>query len=489
MNSAAAHRKKIATSAPAAQASTATVYSSAPQNITPAARRYAIAELAIRAGVTSELRKSWRLEVEEHSTTIVLDSAGNKKIVFPTEPATNGSVAAAVKSGKTIHAGWAYPPPTALRSSVPDFVVPFVMHSDVHERAPIFAAADPETVRFNFDLPAAALHTLSRSEETIGAERDKHGRFPASASIAVKENFLDRPIVDEYGFALEQALRCLLPQWSPQRSPLRVKLSHDVDEVGIPFILRSSLAHTLLRRRPGATLQDFVSVVTGKYPIYLDSVLQLAKLSERYSLDSAFYWKATPAGTFDSGYDPTHAKIMSVFCSLSEQGFESGVHPGYDTFRAPDVLRAEVDRLRRCIGTDTLGGRQHYLRWLPETWRDWETCDLAYDSSVGFADQIGFRAGTCIPYHPWLWNEKRAAQLLEIPLLVMDRTLAHYMKLSPQQSFARVIECVEKCRTVGGVFTMLWHNEALIDPLYGDLYQRLLQHLSGAPRFDWRAHH
>jgi hypothetical protein len=60
------------------------------------------------------------------------------------------------------------------------------------------------------------------------------------------------------------------------------------------------------------------------------------------------------------------------------------------------------------------------------------------------------------------------------------------MKLSPQEGFARVLECVEKCRVVGGVFTMLWHNEALLDPIYGDLYSRLLKHLCGSARFDWR---
>jgi hypothetical protein len=178
---------------------------------------------------------------------------------------------------------------------------------------------------------------------------------------------------------------------------------------------------------------------------------------------------------------------MSALYWLKERGFESGVHPGYETFLSPQKLCGEVEILRQCIGIDELGGRQHYLRWLPETWRQWEACGLAYDSTVGFAEQIGFRAGTCIPYRPWLWEENREAKLVEIPLLVMDRTLAYYMKLSPQESLVCVIECVKKCRAVGGVFTMLWHNEALLDPVYGDLYSRLLEHLSGSGRFDWRA--
>jgi hypothetical protein len=456
-----------------------------PNVLTREARLYAIGEIFRRAGVSTPWSKTWRIEINDLSATVYLDSNGKKRIVFPVQSAPNGPHS--ILSGKTSRAGWAYPPSANLRDSIPDFVVPFVGTRQASGTSPVFAASDPETICFNFDLPAATLFTLTRAEETVSRDRDNHGRFPASASIAVKEDFLHRPIVDEYGFAFEQALQCLMPRWSSSRKPLRVKLSHDVDVLGIPFSLRSTVGHTFQRRNPRATIQDFLSLVTVRKPVYLESLAQFAQLSADYALDSAFYWKASPASENDSGYDPRNAKIMSMLNWLNERGFESGVHPGYETFRSQQKLRAEVDTLREWIANDELGGRQHYLRWLPETWRDWEACGLAYDSSVGFAERIGFRAGTCIPYRPWLWEENREANLIEIPLLVMDRTLAYYMKLSPQESFVRVLKCTEKCRAVGGVFTMLWHNEALFEPVYGDLYARLLERLSGAARFDWRA--
>ena len=39
---------------------------------------------------------------------------------------------------------------------------------------------------------------LSRYEELITKDRDQHNRFPATASVAFKAGFLDRPIVSEY---------------------------------------------------------------------------------------------------------------------------------------------------------------------------------------------------------------------------------------------------------------------------------------------------
>src|SRR3984957_20968903 len=109
-----------------------------------------------------------------------------------------------------------------------------------------------------------------------------------------------------------------------------------------------------------------------------------------------------------------------------------------------------------------MGGRQHYLRWSPHSWIDWENCGLAYDSSVGYAEQIGFKAGTCVPYRPWLFPLNRQADLIEIPLLVMDRTLLEYMTLTKRQATQSIHTVVERCGMVGGVFTILWHNDAFL---------------------------
>lgn len=113
-------------------------------------------------------------------------------------------------------------------------------------------------------------------------------------------------------------------------------------------------------------------------------------------------------------------------------------------------------------------------------------CGLAYDSTVGFADRVGFRAGTCLPYHPWLLQLDREAQLTEIPLIVMEKTLIRYMGLTPQESLEEVRSCVARCRTVGGVFTLLWHNTTLDKSEYRSLYMKMLSQLSGAEGFNWR---
>jgi uncharacterized protein DUF7033 len=454
--------------------------------LTPAARRYALKELASRAGVAAELFQSWRISVREEETLVWVEAGTEKCIRFPHVPQRFWD-RLATREYSTVRAAWMAAPPEALRRLVPDLVVPFA-----HERRadlPLFVPVDRNGIHCSLDLLASILLTLARFEEGGDADRDAHGRFPASSSLAVRDHFLDRPVVDECGLAFEQALRSLLPGWQPVERRLRVKLSHDVDWIGIPSSLPAILLYAayLVRHHPPSVItRELLRWVGGLEPTCLRLVREIVRLSLDRGLDSAVYWMAAAPGRRDPGYDPHSVPVTETIAWLRDQGVEMGVHPGYHTFGSPKQLRHEVQALRQVLGESWLGGRQHYLRWSPESWHHWEMCGLAYDSTVGYADRIGFRAGTCIPYRPWLFSLDRAANLLEIPLLVMDGTLLHYMGLSPEQSLDAVQELVARCRAVGGVFTLLWHNSSLLDPGAAALYRQLLDSLAGSERFDWR---
>ncbi len=450
------------------------------------ARLYAIKELARRAGVTAEFFRSWRFEVGSEETSVFPQPGTNLCIRFRNAPAHFWG-RLALGAFYTLRASWMLPPPERVKSLVPDFVIPF-SHTMTIGNRPLFFPASPESVECAFDLPLSTLLTLSRFEETLPAERDCHDRFPAAKSVAHRGGYLNRPVVDEYGLAFEQALTYLLPTWRPAARKLRVKLSHDVDEIGLPFSFRNAMGHTFRRGKPVATLWDLLGPVAGLKPTYLHLVEEVVRMSLERGLDSAVYWKSSASSRYDTGYDPRHPQVREVISWLHKQGVETGVHPSYYTFCSPDLLQSEVAGLREVLGDRPLGGRQDFLRWGPETWVDWETCGLAYDSSVGFADRLGFRAGTCIPYRPWLLSSNREANLLEIPLLVMDSTLVHYMHLTSRQSIDEVLRCAAHCRAVGGVFTLLWHNTTLLDPPYYGLYEAILDALADSDKYDWTAH-
>jgi hypothetical protein len=372
-----------------------------------------------------------------------------------------------------------------LQRLVPNFKIPF-SSDDRGDVGPLFTTSRNDCIQCSVDLPTSTLLTLGRFEETLPILRDRHWRFSAFSSVAWRDGFLHRPIVDEYGLALAQALSHLLPDWRPQERRLRVKLSHDVDEIGLPFLFRSTIAHTVRRGSPWATICDLLAAGMHAETACQRLLRQIVKLDIECGLDTAVYWKSSAPGCYDRGYNLKDKRNLALLCEFQSQGIEMGIHPSYQTFKSPQELHNEVVALREWLGNPMLGGRQDYLRWDPDTWSLWESCGLAYDASVGFADHIGFRAGTSHPYRPWLFNQGRESNLLEIPLIAMDSTLESYMKLRPGQAFATLGDCVARCRSVGGVFTLAWHNTMLMNRGYSRVYRTLLDELAGSDRYDWR---
>ena len=427
--------------------------------ISPEARLYAWVELCRRAGVASGFLQRWSVAFSPEGDALVVQPqpGGVGQILLPFAPTE-------LQMDRVVRKSWYAQPPAEFRDLVPDFIVPFCTQESAAE--PLFIKEDPQLFTCSEDILASIVLTLSRFEEIDSPARDAHGRFPASASAAVRNNYLDRPVVDEYGLALQQILRIMMPAWQPEPRTLRVKITHDIDRIGIPFTLKAAVGHALRRHAPLLCLRDFLGLASDIEPAYLKQVRDICQLSIQRNLHSTLYWMASTPNLFDTGYDVADSRVERVMRWAQDQGIEMGVHPGYETFLAPALLQEQVQRCRKALQNENVGGRQHYLRWCPETWANWEQCGLLYDSSVAFAECAGFRAGTCIPFLPWLWNQNRRADLLEIPVVVADMTLLdrEYMGLDSGRVQEVVNILIRRCTVVGGVLTLVWHNTSLGPP-------------------------
>jgi hypothetical protein len=450
-------------------------------SLTEAARRYALFELLRRAGVPREQRERFRVRSETRETTVELAGAEGPKLVF--EHAPEQHFRRYFTSGgriRTLRATWPGPPRPG--ASNPDFLVPFSPMSAGSGR-PLFQR-EGTTVRFESDVLAATVLMLARAEELLPGARDDWGRFPASESELGRAGALERPIVDEYGAGLAQALDELLPSFVPEPRSVRFHLSHDVDEVGVPFRLRQSVGHAVRRASVAATVRDLVSCVSPARPALLCALRELVRAAIDRGIRTSVYFKASKKTPFDSGYAIAHPKVRATVEWLRDCGVELGVHPSHFTLGSPERLATEVAALRGVLGEGATGGRQHHLRWRPQSWLEWEQNELRYDGSVGFADHVGFRAGTAVPYKPWLLWLDREADLLELPLVAMDTTLLRYQQLSPAEIRDTLARLLETCRSVGGVFTVLWHNTSFVAPLDIALYHEVLAMLAPLEPFD-----
>jgi hypothetical protein len=355
----------------------------------------------------------------------------------------------------------------------------------------LFAEVDDNKLIIFPDIVAATIFMLTRLEETIIKEKDGHDRFPASASVAYKQRFLDRPIIDEYAIILREWLKILIPNWQPRKNKFSVFLSHDIDhlreftssykaikKIGWDFLRHGNLS--FIKNRISRVIP---SLSNPENDLYFKSIRILSKLELEESIPSAFYFKTARQSKLDDEYDIGSVYGKRLIKDLLMQGREIGFHAGYNTYNNQELLLHEVTSFEQITGLNrnTLGGRQHYLRFkVPDTWRHWEVVGLKYDSSMGYAEHEGFRCGTCHPFQPYDIEKDRPLNLMEIPLIVMDGVLKQRRKYSPIKSLVRINYLMNKCRRVEGIFTLLWHNSSVSEDWesWFKIYQEFLYSLS-----------
>ena len=336
----------------------------------------------------------------------------------------------------------------------------------------------PAGLTLAVDVLGSIFFLLTRYEEIVRRVRDDHDRFPAYASLGAVERFLERPIADDYVDLLWAAIQTLWPALARRERTFRLWLTHDVDQpwagLGQPaaLVARSFTADLFDRRDVALAAKrgwSFLASRAGKLSLDPFNTFDLLMTtSERLGLRSTFFFLASAAsGGNDGRYRLTDRPITRLLTRIHERGHEIGLHASYDSYRSKDELSAEFDALRAAcaaVGIDQAqwGVRQHFLRFEnPQTWRNHAAAGFQYDSTLAFADHVGFRAGTSHEFQVFDLEVRRPLAVRERPLVVMDATLLGYMGLDLDAASDRAIEVVGACRRHGGQATICYHNSTL----------------------------
>lgn len=343
------------------------------------------------------------------------------------------------------------------------------------------AAAEPEddlgqNLFLPWDVFGGAFFLLTRYEELVIKKRDGHQRFPAQESIAYKAGLLLRPVVDQYSLALGLALCACFPGLECRRHQSRIRLSHDVDHPYQFFGKSASqmgfAAGKWLYRHPTPAGAWHLAVSGARAGLAHDvecdpfnSYASLMETGEALGQPCEFYFMAgQKGGRHEERYDLNQPELQGLLREIHGRGHVVGLHASYNSFGSAETLCAERDFLlsstrRADINLKSIGGRQHYLRWEnPATWRAWEQAGLAYDATLGFPDQIGFRCGTSREFPVFDVLQSRKLNLRERPLALMDVTMTEHMKLGPDEIVQQLRDLWATVKRFGGVLEVLIHN-------------------------------
>ena len=245
----------------------------------------------------------------------------------------------------------------------------------------------------------------------------------------------------------------------PGMAPAACLLTHDIDWFTYsPFhkqvVRQSSNPVRLLRLALG-------SLVGGRD--YGWNIPEMVRLEQDHGFRATYFFQ-TDYGSADA------AELLKKSVELLRSAsFEMGLHGAHSSHDDATALAAELDSFRRNTGESPQGLRYHILKFEPpKTWELEHAAGLAYDATFFYNRFFGFRAGTCLPYHPFAGGSR--LPILELPTSYMDWTALHKELGSKEQ-----LEIFERTRATveghHGVLVANFHNTYMNEETFPTMYR------------------
>ena len=351
---------------------------------------------------------------------------------------------------------------------------PLVMFVDREKEFPCVVSND-NTISIGFDIFNEVGHILAGYLERFWAS-------PKNKQLA------KIPVVDYYEKIL---FDCLLlaseklnirlihkPFW-PDSKKFAVCLTHDVDRVKKTFQYVTHTIRHIKNGKIGLAFAQMSFLLKRQNPYWnFDEIMEIER---KLGVKSTFFflneqrkfccspneWKL-----YWGRYNIKGAKIVEMIKKLSAGGWEIGIHGSYNSYRDLRLLGEEKKVLDEILGKKVHGISQHYCNLdIPETWEYHEKLGLAYDSTIGFVTDIGFRYVTCHPFHPFNPAEGRALSLWELPIIIMDNACAY----NNWDDIMNIVNIVEKHN---GLLLLRWHQSIFNElefPERSKIYEKIIK--------------
>jgi len=332
-----------------------------------------------------------------------------------------------------------------------------------------FGVKNANLQRVDADWWSWVFWMITRMEERDAPTNslDQYGRFQAQHSVIEKSGWLRRPEVE---WRVREWAKSV--QAAPTPAAYHVIPTIDVDSA-FAYLHRSPW------RRFGATVKDLAKldwgrlnerrkVLSGQMGDPYDTYSWLENLHAAHGLRARYFFLVSDRGEFDRGIDWKQPGFQRLVAELKRTA-DVGVHPGFGSFQLElddrvAMIKTEKQRVAQMGNCEVHHARQHYLlQQYPLSWKVLEQAGILHDHTMGFADNIGFRAGMSRSFRAYDLESETMLNLTVHPVAVMDATLKRYLNYTPEEAVHCVEQLAESVREVDGVLRLLWHNETVSD--------------------------
>jgi hypothetical protein len=341
-----------------------------------------------------------------------------------------------------------------------------------------------------FDVFAASFFLVSRYEEYLPHIRDSHDRFDAKDSLAFRNGFLQKPVVNIWVNRIKEILKTRFPDIVfPERkyefiSTIDIDNAYAYREKGFTRTIGGYLKS--LSKLDIKEIVERNKVLLGLQKDPYDTYEFQLEMLKKYKFKSIYFILLGDYGENDKNLPPESEKFQALIKMLGDYA-DVGIHPSYGSNKSKEQLKKEVDRLSKILHRDITQSRQHFLKLtLPDTYRNLIDLDIRDDYTMGFAAQVGFRASICTPFNFYDLDMELETKLKVHPFAVMEGTLKYYMNIEPENAMDKIRPLIDEVKAVKGSFITLWHNDTMNDQKlwkgWKSVYEEMIKYAIESPR-------
>ena len=314
-----------------------------------------------------------------------------------------------------------------------------------------------------YDIFAASFYLISRYEEYLPHIKDELGSYNPYQSLAYKNSFLEKPVVDLWAVRLREKLNDFFPDlphvsWEKPRFLPLVSVINPYQFKRKSLLLKFADSVRAIWQLDLLTFLRQFLVLFGLKKDPHDNFDELGGLFKEFNLKPKYFFLFAKNTYYDQGlsiYDATFRKLLK---NVADYHWVS-LLVSYAAQNESSILVEERKSLTRLIHQQIVSVRFNYgLLSTAKSYYGLVSQEIENDYSMGYDGEIGYRASTAVPFYFYDLNNDLQTSLKIHPVVATEKGLR---KFSNQKAFKKLEEIYDSLATRSGVHIVSFTNAIL----------------------------
>lgn len=279
----------------------------------------------------------------------------------------------------------------------------------------------------------------------------------------MQEGFLRQPVIDIWAYRLRDLIVAKFPEF---HFPERQYTITPVIDVPVAYYFRykgflrtmGGFLGDLLRFRFYQFYQRFM-VITGFRRDPYDSFRWIINRQKTVNQQFQFFFLIGDYSTYDKNISVNNKNFVSLIKAVGDY-CKVGLKASFLSLDNAVVLKMEKKRLEHITNRDLKAARNSFSKLnLPQAYRHLNDLEIQQDFTMGYINQLGFRAGTCTPFLFYDLDYEIQTPLQVVPYQCLDFALLKFKSQLDRQQTLELL--IDEVKGVNGNFVPVFHNYSL----------------------------